>query len=85
MFTNIHIPTRFSFELTFLDKLECNLALATTTEPMQDEDTLLLAIIGEVCMHLRENVSSASKDSGWRRAAFQSWLLRRSNPTYTYV
>ena len=56
------VPTVRSVDLTFFNEFECNLALPSTTEAMQDEDVTLPQIGREVCMHLRQDISPAGKD-----------------------
>jgi hypothetical protein len=46
------VPTGRSVDLTFFNEFECDLALPSTTEAMQDEDMTLPRIGKEVCMHL---------------------------------
>jgi hypothetical protein len=56
------VPTGRSVDLTFFNEFECDLALPSTTEAMQDEDMTLPKIGREVFVHLREDILPAGKD-----------------------
>ena len=56
------VQTGRSVDLTFFNELECNLALPSTTEAMQDEDVTHPQIGREVSVHLGEDVLPAGKD-----------------------
>ena len=66
------VPTGLSVDLRFFNEFECNLALPSTTEAVQDEDVTLPQIAREVCAHLSENIFSAGKDWCRRRATLQA-------------
>ena len=56
------VPTGRSVDLTFFNEFECNLALPSTTEAMQDEDVTLPQIGREGRVHFGEDISPAGKD-----------------------
>jgi hypothetical protein len=68
------LPLCFCGKLAFFNELECNLTLACTTKSIQNKDMSFPQILGEVCMHLRQNVISSSEDWGGRRTAPENLL-----------